>query len=348
MCSGGFWTMTGGGAIYGGACSVAGSTSGTLYCNGSTWETPYWGGPCTGSAGVMNMVCNGTQWTTPTYGTPGIPNLAFPTIHNTPPVNGMYDAFEVDVSIPASYKNIGYMYNLGGANSFEIALNNTATTLLDMYGALSSFQAPSVGGASSVNVIQLDQGTAVPFDMGSDPMTGMSWGRWQGGNVNLTVLPGTATPTAQTGSLHWFSTGMQTQAVTLPVTGTWNYALIGNTSPTDNTGVVGTLNNATFNANFSTQTVNVGVSVSMPASSASSAMPVTLNANTSNGSILAGGNFKTVIPTVSCTGSGCFSPTGSGVIGGQFSAPTGQGVGVGYGLVNGGQTVNGTAVFKQQ
>jgi hypothetical protein len=258
----------------------------------------------------------------------------------------MYDAFGADVSILASYKNIGYMYNLGGANSFEIALNNIST---GMGGGLSSFQAPTVPSTSSVNAIQLDQGTAMLFDYLGPDSNGMSWGRWQGGNINLTLLPGTATPTPQTGSLHWFSTGNQTQAVTLPVTGTWNYALSGKTSPTDNAGMVGTLNNATFNANFSTQTVNVGLSVSMPGSSASMlAMPVTLNANANNVPILAGGNFKTITPTVSCAGSGCFSSVGSGVIGGQFSAPTGQGVGVGYGLVNGGQTVNGVAVFNRQ
>jgi hypothetical protein len=258
--------------------------------------------------------------------------------------------------MPINYKNIGYMYNLNGANSFEIALNNTSTNtstvFFDTYGGVGSFQAPAIPGLSSVNSIQLDQGTAMPFDSGADLMTGMSWGRWQGGNVNLTditVSPVTTTSTAQTGSLHWFSTGNQTQAVTLPVTGTWNYALSGKTSPTDNAGMVGTLNNATFNANFSSQTVNVGLSVSMPGSSASMlAMPVTLNANANNVPILAGGNFKTIAPTVSCAGSGCFSTVGSGVIGGQFSAPTGQGVGVGYGLVNGAQTVNGVAVFKQQ
>jgi hypothetical protein len=262
----------------------------------------------------------------------------------------MYDAFGITpVTIPANYKNIGYIYNLNGANSFEIALNNISTIFTGTSGGLSSFQSPIAPSTSSVNAIQLDQGSAMTFDLGADPMTGMSWGRWQGGAVSQVAIGSLPTPnTANTGSLHWFSTGMQTQAVTLPITGTWNYALIGNTSPTDNTGVTGMLNNATFNANFSTQTVNVDLSVSMPASSASMAMPVTLNAIANNVPILAGGNFKTITPTVSCAGSGCYSPTGSGVIGGQFSAPAGQGVGVGYGLLNGTQTVNGTAVFRQQ
>jgi hypothetical protein len=258
----------------------------------------------------------------------------------------MYDAFQQPRSLldpitfmPINYKNIGYMYNLGGANSFEIALNNTSTVLFDMYGGVGSFQAPAIPGVSSVNSIQLDQGTAVPFDLGLDTMTGMSWGRWQGGSVSQVLIGNMPTPnTANTGSLHWFSTGSQTQAVTLPVTGTWNYALVGHTSPTDNTGAVGTLNSATFSANFTAQTVNVGVNVTVNAN--------TLNAVSTGVPILAGGNFKDTAPVVTCVPA-CGSTAGS-VIGGQFSAPTGQGVGVGYGLVNGAQTVNGVAVFKQQ
>lgn len=345
QCNGAQWVAFGGGGtpVWGGSCTgQGGSVSGSLYCDGATWGTPMLGWTCTGSAGLMGMVCNAGVWGYPAFGTPG-----FAT-----PLGGgmMYGAFgATPITMPATYKNIGFMYNLNGMNSFEIALNNTATVLPDMYGGLGSFQAPSVPGASSTNNIQLDQGLAMPLDFGTDFTTGMSWGRWQGGPVSEVLIGNMPSPnTSSTGSLHWFSTGMQTQAVTLPVTGTWNYALVGHTSPTDNTGVIGTLNSATFSANFSAQTVNVGLNVSVPASSASMAMPVTLNANAVSVPILAGGNFKTLAPTVSCAGSGCFSPTGSGVIGGQFSAPNGQGVGVGYGLVNGGQTVNGAAVFRQQ
>jgi len=262
----------------------------------------------------------------------------------------MYDAFGVLVSAPSSYKNIGYMNNLGGRNSLEIALNDAVNIGGDQLGGLTSFHIPQPNGASSENKYQLDKGTALPFDLGADPVTGMMWGRWQGGVIIQTdLITLEVVQKSQAGSLHWFATPTSSQAVTLPVTGTWNYALIGNTSPTDNVGTVGTLNNATFNANFTAQTVSVGLSVNMPSSSASNtALPVTLNANANNVPILAGGNFKTNTPTVSCSGAGCYSPTGSGVIGGQFSAPTGQGVGVGYGLVNGAQTVSGAAVFKQQ
>ena len=42
----------------------------------------------------------------------------------------------------------------------------------------------------------------------------------------------------------------------MPITGTANYTLIGNTSPTDNFGNVGVLGAASFSADFTNQTVN--------------------------------------------------------------------------------------------
>lgn len=336
-CSGGYWTYTGG-AVVGGICTGAGGVSGALYCDGTYWVYPVLGNPCVGTATVSGMTCSGGWWTTQsTYATPGFA---------APPAPGwMWDAFGVQVTIPATYKNIGYMYNLSG-NFFEMALNSTTTIGLDGNGMLTSFQLP-LGGGTSTNGYQLDMNTAVQMDFGTDFMTGMSWGRWQGGTVNQTMLPSVPTPMSQAGnSLHWFSTGSQTQAVTLPVTGMWTYGLSGWTQPTDNAGTVGVLNSATFSANFSAQTVNVGVNVNMPASPMTSAQAVTLNASALNVPILAGGNFKTNTPAVTCAGAGCAGPV-SGVIGGQFSAPNGSGVGVGYGLNNGAQTVNGVAVFRQ-
>jgi hypothetical protein len=279
----------------------------------------------------MGMVCNGTAWVMPTYNTPSIS-------HPIVSAGMMYDAFGASVTIPATYKNIGYMYNLGGWNSFEIALNSVAT-VIEGTGGLLSFQKPGVGATTSVNTDQLDRWAATALDFGTDPATGMSWGRWAGGTISQIAIGGTPTGnTTQSGSLHWFSTGTQTQAVTLPVTGTWNYTLMGRTSPTDNTGAIGTLNSASFSANFTAQTVNVGVNVTVNAN--------TLNAVSTGVPILAGGNFKDSAPVVTCMPA-CGSTAGS-VIGGQFSAPTGQGVGIGYGLVNGAQTVSGTAVFRQQ
>jgi len=228
----------------------------------------------------------------------------------------------------------------------EIALNESVNIGVDQMGGLASFQIPQPNGASSQNKYQLDKGTAVQFDLGVDPITGMMWGRWQGGVIIQTDLVTlAAAQTRQTGSLHWFATPSSSEALILPLTGRVSYTWVGGTSPTDSAGTVGTLNNATLDANFTAQTVNVGLVVSMPTSPVAAA--VTLNANALNMQILPGGNFKSFNPSVSCAGAGCAALTGSGVVGGQFSAPNGAGVGVGYVLNNGVQTVNGVATFRR-
>jgi hypothetical protein len=211
----------------------------------------------------------------------------------------MHDAFGAQVTIPtAGYRNIFYSYaTAGNIPAMEFAIDNT---IVAAGSPTTTFAAPSTNGTAtaSTNVANFTVGSSL-VDFGYDSVSGMSWGRWQGSWV---TTQGTTVTAAANSNLHWFATSVQTQAVTLPVTGTWNYTLVGNTNPTDNVGVVGTLNSATFSANFTAQTVNVGINVSMPASSANAAQPVTLDATATAVPILAGGNFKTSTPTITCTG----------------------------------------------
>jgi ABC-type Fe3+/spermidine/putrescine transport system ATPase subunit len=299
------------------------------------------GGSCSNTTppvGLFSCDIASNTWKATTFATPG---------GLTPPTTGkIYDAFNSMVTMPTTYRNIGYVFtDSANVTSMEMALNNSTTTVFGgAIGGLTSYQLPLGGATTSTNTYQRDIGTAVAMDFGVDAATGMMWGRWKGGAFVQTQLGFAPVNVSQAGSLHWFSTGVQNQAVTLPVTGTWNYTLVGNTPPTDNAGTSGTLNSANFSANFTTQTVNVGVNVSLPASPANAAFPVTLNASAVGVPIMAGGNFKTTTPTVTCV-SGTCGATG-GVIGGQFSAPNGAGVGVGYGLKNGPQTVSGVAVFR--
>lgn len=172
---------------------------------------------------------------------------------------------------------------------------------------------------------------APQLDFGIDPVSGMAWGRWQPNWVNSDPALGTM-PT----SLHYFTAPTQTVAINLPITGTFNYIRVGNTTPTDNLGNQGTLNSATFSANFTAHTVTAAVDVTVAGN--------TLNGSGSGNIIGAGFNIPT--PTVTCTTGNCGPHAGS-VIGGQFSGPNGVGAGVGYGLVNGQQVVNGVAVFRR-
>ena len=338
-CNGSTWasiSTSPAAATTGGACT-AGSVSGDYYCNVSTWAIPAVSTSCSLTSGTVvgSFVCSAGLWATTTYATPAGAV--------TPTVGTLYDAYGTQVSIPANgYRNVLYSYAAtASSTAIEIALD---TLVMTAGVPTTSFSAPSANGsgATSTNAASFSTTSSI-VDFGYDPTTGMSWGRWQG---SWLATQGTTVTASTASNLHWFATKNQTQAVTLPVTGVWNYTLVGKTSPTDNTGVIGTLNSASFSANFTAQTVTVGINVSMPASTASTALPVTLDATASNVPILSGGNFKTTTPTVTCSGGGCASSVGSGVIAGQFAAPLGAGVGVGYGLTNGSQTVNGVATFR--
>jgi hypothetical protein len=94
---------------------------------------------------------------------------------------------------------------------------------------------------------------------GVDPETGLIWGRWSGGTAQVN---GQALPLANA-SLHYIFAGTQSGPVTLPLTGTATYDVIGSTSPTDFNGHVGTLNSARLDANFSNRTASAAVNLSI-------------------------------------------------------------------------------------
>ncbi|MEK7736781.1 MAG: hypothetical protein AAB319_03375, partial [Pseudomonadota bacterium] len=170
---------------------------------------------------------------------------------------------------------------------------------------------------------------------------------WQGGQISRTSLEsGEVSAIVQgAGSTHWFATPTQTQAIVLPLTGIIPYTLVGSTTPTDAGGALGTLNSASFTANFTNSTVDVGLNLSMPAIASPTPLPaVTINAGAFGIPILPGANFKTTNPTIDCPA--CTGVT-SGAIAGQFSGPGGVGAGVGYGFKNGTQIINGAAVFRK-
>jgi len=259
----------------------------------------------------------------------------------------MYDAFGAQVLIPGGgYRNISYTYaTAANITAMEISIDNQ---VIAPGGWSNYFSAPSSNGtaANSTNTANFTMGVAAPvtpqMDFGYDPVSGMSWGRWQGNwIIGIPSIPSTVTQ-ASTSNLHWFASPTQTEQVVIPKTGILTYTFAGGTSPTDNYGTIGTLNSATFNANFTAQQVNVSIGVSMPASFGGTPA-VQMNATANNVPILPGANFKTTSPTVTCTG--C-SGAATGVIGGQFSQNA-LGVGVGYGLKNGAQVINGVTVFHK-
>lgn len=219
--------------------------------------------------------------------------------------------------------DVTYLYSFAGATVRGTAPNIPLPSAATGFASIPAIGAP-VGGQ---------------IDFGIDPATGMAWGRWQAGWASMDPGQG-AMPT----SLHFFTVPTQTVAINLPITGTFNYTRVGNTTPTDNSGNQGALTTATFSADFTNQRVNVSVGTTMPKGNNNVATPTVVGATANNLALGAGGSFNTAAPVMSCSGS-CGAL--SGTVGGQLTAnPTALGAGVGYGLTNGNQIINGTAVFS--
>lgn len=161
--------------------------------------------------------------------------------------------------------------------------NSPARTLADAAGNLTEFDMNKINngnnGKGSVDASHtLSNGTSLLTDSGTDAATGISWGRWAGGNINITNRADATSKTQPlAGSLHWIAGPVETAAVTLPLSGTFSYVKAGNTLPTDNLGNIGVLNSATLTANFTAQTVDVGVQATIAGATlggSASAVPI--------------------------------------------------------------------------
>ncbi|MHB1590382.1 MAG: FecR family protein [Sulfuricella sp.] len=268
-------------------------------------------------------------------------------------------------SIPMTgyYGPYDYYSGMWGA---ENTVGPAASVVTDGAGALQSltvqgtnYLAPGATVSTWTDqVVKITPGTAVAKDVGMDAATGISWGRWEGGALNVSSLSGAALGTLSNtgtngvnGNAHWIASGTLTAPPTLPLTGTYAYNLAGNTHPTDSQGNVGTLQSLTLNANFTAMTVDAAAKVAINVNSApqnwtlnASGMPITGGEFTG----ISGGTSAPV--TVSCTG--CTGTAGGG-IGGQFIGNGAPAVGVGYRMVENpgatsiGNTITGVAVMKR-
>ena len=189
---------------------------------------------------------------------------------------------------------------------------------------------------------QFDIGSASNLDLGFDPTTGISWGRWHSGTANFENAGNGANSSINLDntSLHWV-TGPTTADIALPSSGTINYQLIGNTNPTDNLGNTGVLGAASLSADFNSMTSSSSVDIGINNQVWSGA---------GSGAIDSNGQFSN---TLNVTGndavSGAF--TGQGNSAGFFTNNA-EGAGMGFSLeatIDGTPTsVSGAAVFEQQ
>jgi hypothetical protein len=211
-----------------------------------------------------------------------------------------------------------------------IYANNTTRILSDTTGNLTQFDMNQINNNNGSNNAShtLSSGTSVLTDYGTDSTTGISWGRWAGGSINIANrIDATIKTQPLAGSLHWIAGPVETAAVTLPLSGTFSYVNAGGTAPTDNLGNVGTLNSASLTANFTAQTVDVGVQTTIASS--------TLTANATAVPIIqrtafAAGPNMPVNLSVTCTGA-C-GTTQQGAIVGGFTGAGATGAAMMYSL----------------
>lgn len=227
--------------------------------------------------------------------------------------------------------------------------NNATSVTFDGAGNATQFNADKPFSNGSANTINI--GTATPVGLGTDPISGISWGRWQGGNLAITDLVTNTTANPANTNSHWIVGPTMTGPVDLPLSGTFNYVLAGGTAPTDSLGGVGTLNSASMTANFTAQTVSVGLNVTTPNAgnlvASGTGIPIEqksfFNAGTANAPN-GGANLGSL--TVTCP-AGCGAAVVSGHLGGVFVGAGGIGAGVAYGMQKDAIIVNGVAAFHR-
>jgi len=228
--------------------------------------------------------------------------------------------------------------------------NNPTRMLTDAVGNLTQFDMSQINDRAKSNgnvSATLSSGTSVLTDAGSDPATGIRWGRWAGGSINITDrIDGTSKTQPLVGSLHWIAGPAEAGPVTLPVSGTFTYVNAGGTAPTDNRGNVGTLNSATLTANFTAQTVDVGVQTTIAGSTlggSASAVPIIQR------TAFAAGPDMPANLSVTCTGA-C-GTTHRGTIIGGFSGAGATGAAMMYSLEKVGganaSITSGVAAFRR-
>lgn len=189
-------------------------------------------------------------------------------------------------------------------------------------------------------------------DTGSAVIDGLNvnWGRWTpGSTVDVTKrATGAVQSLTLAGGAHVITGPLMTAPVALPTTGTYSYTMAGSTSPTDHLGNAGTLNSASLSANFTTQTVDVGVNVTVAGTTlgaSATGVPIQQRSFFMADSRLSGASNL----AVGCSGAAC-GTTNQGTLVGGFAGANGKAAGVTYGFTKVGTNagaVNGAVVFQR-
>ncbi len=246
---------------------------------------------------------------------------------------------------PQQRRDIAFsMANTRSPQSTSNAANEYTRTGFD----LTHFQGAFVPRLGSVPLLgEFDIGDASTADAGFDLRGMLRWGRWAAGVGSITTPPNSGNPApldfAQQ-SLHVIMSADNANAPVLPATGTANYTWIGGSNPTDQLNQVGTLNSATFSANFTNSTVAASINASLP----NSTWVASGNGTISGGTNLFAGSLSGTFTDTQFN----FSQPANGSFNGFFTGPqdlTGvpNGVGLSFEMTEP-QTqssINGVAAF---
>ncbi len=233
---------------------------------------------------------------------------------------------------------------LGDDDGFTaVSAQGTSSKSVDAEGNPVAFVADSPAGTALI-----EQNTSTAVNLGRDTdragATGLHWGRWTTGAVQVTAADESLSQGLDNSSVHWVSGPDGNARVELPTEGTANFALIGNTNPTDNNGNVGTLGSASLSADFTSQTADADLSLSFDETAEvwdASARDVDINSDATFD-----GEFDTVVVTDTASGQ---SAAGDGDLSGFFSGDADgnlSGAGMSYTLEEGDDVVSGAAAFQ--
>ncbi len=221
----------------------------------------------------------------------------------------------------------------------KFPVDNVDNMLVDEFNNLHKFVTDDGGTTYEIG------GAFIPdTDTGSGP-AGLRWGRWTGGVASVDFGTGPQPLDLALQSLHWI---YSTQAAVLPVTGVFNYQLVGHTTPTGMNGAMGGTLSASLLANFTTGIASVTTSLTVSGLNNQDWNAFGTGAIELSGTFT--GGFTTVVVSggncnPSCSGSGEFSGFFAG--GDGIGAPPGAGLGYQMEYTSGAEqgAANGTAAF---
>ncbi len=236
-----------------------------------------------------------------------------------------------------------YRFTWSSGQAIEGTLNYLGYAPIDsqVFSANELIAFATVDSSASINY-RFDVSGAEALNQGFDPTSGLTWGRWSNGFIDVVNASGDSlTIDLTNASLHWISDSSIGE-VNLPINGSARYQLIGNTDPTNNLGETGILGNATFNVDFTNQTVQQTVDLSIGGSVWNAA---------GTGSIAAGGVFSGIYDQVVIDG----ALGGWGSFSGFFSSANQDGLPLGAGLTylltdsetNPSEIINGALIFGE-